>query len=123
MSVEDESYAEEVAEAIIRRMQENGRWEALRVELASTLRMNNDFKLTENRAQEILATDGLKKLMKQPTTTEYDVAQMVEKAGGLQRYESALIDVLDVKRQIGEELKREVGELVDQHEAGRAGRK
>ena len=105
----------EIAEAIIEKMKENGRWEALRVELASTLRVNNDFKYTEKRAQEILATEQLRKMMKLPNTTVYDIAKLVERSGGIQNYASSLRNILDETSQTGLDLQREVSDMVDEY--------
>ena len=116
MTIEmDSRDAAVVAEAIIRKMRENGRWEALRVELASTLSVNNDFKRAGKRAQQILATEQLKKMMKLPTTTVEDVARKVERTDALQEYASALADMLKANLQMGAELQREVSAMVDEY--------
>lgn len=120
MTIEMDSREEAVvADAIIRKMRENGKWEALRVELASTLRVNNDFKRAEKRAQQILATEQLKKMMKLPSTTVEDVARKVERTDAMQEYASTLADMLKPSSQMGADLQREVAVMVDDyiHEA------
>lgn len=108
----EEFSSEEVADEIIKEMIKTGKWEQLRIELASTLRVEKHFEETELRVQRILSTnEQLKKIMREPETTEQDVAQMVERLSGIQSYKIALEKALD--GQIGSSLQREVGEMVD----------
>lgn len=109
-----EPSAKELADVIIDEMIKTGRWEQLRVDLASTLGVDNHFKATEARVQEILLTEQLKNQMRQMGTTEQDVAEMVKRAGGLQTYEAALIDALSAKSAIGSKLQKEVYKMVDE---------
>ena len=111
----EEFNAKEVADNIINEMIKSGRWEQLRVDLASTLGMDNHFKATEARAQEILSTEQLKSQMRLPGTTEQDVAEMVKRAGGLHSYEAALKEVLNSRAAIGSSLQKEVGRMVDEY--------
>ena len=114
VKIMEEFNAKEVADNIINEMIKSGRWEQLRVDLASTLGVDNHFKATEARVQEILLTEQLKNQMRQMGTTEQDVAEMVKRAGGLQTYEAALIDALSAKSAIGSKLQKEVYKMVDE---------
>jgi hypothetical protein len=107
--------AEEIAEAVMRDMIQTGRWEELRIQLASILQVNGDYKAAKIRAQEILSTDQLKIKMRQRDTTESDIAGLIEKNGGLRRYRSALTDLLAPDTPTGSEIQRELNLMVDKY--------
>jgi hypothetical protein len=102
-----------VADSVIKEMIENGRWEELRVQLASILKVNGDYRIAKTRAQEILATEQVIRRMKEPKTTEYDVARVVEQGGGIQGYRNALSEVVSTDNPTGVDIQKELTALVD----------
>ena len=119
--VDERLRPEHVAEELISRMISDGTWEKFRVQIASELRMNGDYKKVKIRAQELLDTSELKLLMRNANTTEEDVAQRIDKAGGYTQYRIALEKLLnqstseDEKSEliIAEDLEKTVNQLVD----------
>lgn len=107
--------AEEVAEEILKEMTESGKWEKIRVNLASILNVNRDYEKVKERAQEILSTEQMKQRMKRSTTTEYDIAATIEQQGGLEQYRNALIDLLNPKNTIGREIQQEIYDMVENY--------
>jgi hypothetical protein len=102
-----------VADSVIREMIENGRWEEMRVQLASILKVNGDYKVAKTRAQEILATEQVIRRMKEPKTTHYDIARVVEQGGGIQGYRNALSEILTTDNPTGVDIQKELAALVD----------
>lgn len=106
--------ADEVAEAILKDMIESGKWEKIRVSLASILNVNRDYEKVKERTQEMLSTEQMKQRMRRPTITEYDIAATIEQQGGLEQYRNALIDLLSSENP-GNEIKQEIYDMVENY--------
>mgnify|MGYP001050080870 CR=1 FL=1 len=106
---------DEVAGIILKDMMESGKWERIRVNLASILNVNRDYEKVKERAQEILSTEQMKQKMKRRTTTEYDIAATIEHQGGLDQYKKALIDLLSIENPTGRELQQEIYDMVENY--------
>lgn len=115
-----ETTPEEVANTLIEEMVQNNRWEELRVNVASILRVSGDYKIAKQRAFEILNTAQFKARMRQPTTTEYDLAATAEKAGVNQKYRTAMLQILNPDyrkngQSMGYELREEIYQMVEKY--------
>ncbi|KAH0789387.1 hypothetical protein GPJ56_006664 [Histomonas meleagridis] len=110
-----------VAEELINTMISDGTWEKFRVQIASELRMNGDYKKVKMRAQELLEKEEIKLILRNPKTTEEDVAQHIDKAGGYSQYRISLDRLLNPKDNeagkaelsIAKDLEKTVSQLVD----------
>ena len=106
--------AEEIAEVILKEMIESGKWERIRVNLASILNVNRDYEKVKERAQEMLSTDQMKQRMKRTTITEYDIAATIEQQGGLE-YRNALMNLLNTDNPTGREIQQEIYDMVENY--------
>lgn len=106
---------EEVADVLIKDMMETGRWEKIRVNLASILNVNRDYEKVKERTQEILSSSQMTLRMRQPTTTEYDIAETIEKQGGLEIYRNALFDLLNTDNPNRNEIRDEIYDMVEKY--------
>jgi hypothetical protein len=113
----DELRPEVVADAVIQELIQSGRWEEIRINLASTLHINGDYEAVKRRAQDILSTDQLHRLMQQPTCTVHEIAAKVEKAGGLRQYRIGLQNLVAPDTPSGAEIQREISPMVDRYVA------
>ncbi|KAK8887894.1 hypothetical protein M9Y10_038953 [Tritrichomonas musculus] len=107
--------AEEIAEVILKEMIESGKWERIRVNLASILNVNRDYEKVKERAQEMLSTDQMKQRMKRTTITEYDIAATIEQQGGLEQYRNALMNLLNTDNPTGREIQQEIYDMVENY--------
>ena len=107
--------ADEVAEAILKDMIESGKWEKIRVSLASILNVNRDYEKVKERTQEMLSTEQMKQRMRRPTITEYDIAATIEQQGGLEQYRNALMNLLNTDNPTGREIQQEIYDMVENY--------
>lgn len=106
---------QEIADQIIAQLQlgEDNEWDNIRIEIASFLRVNQDYKKTKQNVQDLLATPQLKHKLRAASTSEYEIAEIVETGGGTQPYKNALSKLLVKDTEFGKELYNKIGGMVD----------
>jgi hypothetical protein len=114
-SSDGEITPEEVARAVIQELTQSGRWEEVRVRLASILEASGAYMQAKRRTQQILNSDQLQTKLRQASATPGAMARMVKKHGGLQGYRTELAQLLTPDSPIGQELQRELGLLIDRY--------
>jgi hypothetical protein len=106
---------QEIADQIIEQLQsgEESEWDNIRIEIAGILHLDQDYKKTKQKVQDLLATSQLKHKLRVASTSEYEIAEIVEAGGGTQPYKNALSKLLMKDTEFGKELYGKIGEMVD----------
>ncbi|EAY11565.1 hypothetical protein TVAG_006400 [Trichomonas vaginalis G3] len=106
---------ETVAEQVIQRLQdgEDNEWDNIRFNTASELRINNDYKKTKIKIQDILNSTPIKRKIMASSTNEFEIAELVELGGGTKPYKDALLQLLTQDTEFGKELFNKISKLVD----------
>ena len=104
-----------VSDEILARLQsgDDSEWDNIRIDIAGILRMNQDYKKTKQTVQNLLESSQLKQKLRAASTSEYDIADLVELGGGTLPYKKALSNLLTRDTEFGKELYSRISEMVD----------
>lgn len=107
--------SETVAEQVLQILQDgdDNEWDNIRFNTASELRINNDYKKTKMKIQDILNQTPIKRKIMASSTNEYEIAELVDLGGGTKPYKDALSLLLTQDTDFGKELFNRISKLVD----------